>query len=74
MGDSVQKRAGEPLRAEDFGPLFEGQVACDQRGRALVALAEGLEEQLGSGPILFRESSPRWVSALSSGRHLRCWS
>ena len=49
VGDAVEQCAGEPLGAEDLGPLVEGQVAGDQRRGALVALADGLEEQLGAG-------------------------
>ena len=49
VGDAIEQCAGEPFGAEDLGPLVEGQIACDQRRGALVALADGLEEQLGSG-------------------------
>ena len=44
-----RRGAGEPLGAEDFGPLVEGQVAGDQRGVAFISLTDGLEEQLGTG-------------------------
>ena len=47
--ETVEECSGEPLRAEDFGPLVEGKVGRDQYGATLVALAEDLEEQLGSG-------------------------
>jgi len=30
MGKSVEQSAGQPFRAEDFGPFGEGQVAGDQ--------------------------------------------
>jgi len=49
VGDAIEQCAGEPFGAEDLGPLVEWQVAGDQRRGALVALADGLEEQLGSG-------------------------
>ena len=49
MGEPVQQGAGEPLGAEDLGPLVEGKVAGDERRGTFVPLAEGLEEQLGSG-------------------------
>ena len=49
VGDAVEQGAGEPLGAEDLGPFVEGQVAGDQRRGAFVALADGLEEQLGAG-------------------------
>jgi hypothetical protein len=48
VSDSVEQRAGEPLGAEDFGPLFEGKIAGNQRRGTFVALAEGLEEQFGA--------------------------
>ena len=44
-----QQRSGEPFRAEDLGPLVEGQVGGHQDGSPLVALAEGLKKQLGTG-------------------------
>ena len=37
MGKPVQQCAGKPFGGEDLGPLFEGQIACDQSGCALVA-------------------------------------
>ena len=49
VGESVQQCAGEPFRAGDLGPLLKRKVGCDQRGVAFIALAEDLEEQLGSG-------------------------
>ena len=49
MGETVQQGAGQPLGAEDLGPLVEGQVSGDQDRTSLVALAEDLEEELGSG-------------------------
>ena len=48
MGEAIEKRVGEPFRAEDRGPFIEWQVADDERGAAFVALAEHLEEQLGA--------------------------
>ena len=32
MGEAVQQRAGEALRAEHLGPLVEGEVGGDQDG------------------------------------------
>ena len=49
MGQPVEERAGEALGAKGFRPFIEGQVAGDQRGPALVALRDQLEEQLGTG-------------------------
>ena len=50
VGQSVQQRSGQPLGAEDLGPLVEGQVGGYQDRALLVSLAEDLEEQFGSGP------------------------
>ena len=49
MSEAVQQGAGESLRAEDLGPLAEGQVGGDQDRPSLVALAEDLEEELSAG-------------------------
>ena len=49
VGETVQQRAGEPLRPEDPGPLVEGQVGSHHCGSPLVALAEDLEEQFSAG-------------------------
>src|SRR4051794_23562444 len=44
--EAVEQGAGQPLAAEDLGPFVEWQIAGHQRGAALVALAEHLEQQL----------------------------
>ena len=49
VGETIQQRAGEPVRPEDLGPLVEGQVGGHQDGAPFVALAEDLEEQFRSG-------------------------
>ena len=49
VGETVEQRAGEALRAEDLGPLIERQVGGDQDGAPFVALVEDLEEQFRSG-------------------------
>jgi hypothetical protein len=49
MGNPVEQRAGKSLGAEDLNPLFEGKIAGDRGRSSFVALAEGLEEQLGAG-------------------------
>ena len=66
VGEPVQQRAGEPFRAEDFGPFVEGQVGGDQDGASLVALAEDLEEQFRPGGgqgrrTVLRRSIPPWA-------------
>ncbi len=47
---AVEQGAGQPLGAEDLGPLVEQQVARRQDRVALIALAEDLEKQFRSGP------------------------
>ena len=49
VGEAVEEGPGEPFRAKDLGPLVEGQVGGNQDRASLIALAEDLEEQLGSG-------------------------
>ena len=49
VGETIQQRAGEPLRPEDLGPLVEGQIGGHQGGAPFVALAEDLEEQFRPG-------------------------
>ena len=49
VGQSVEQRTGQPLGPEHAGPLVERQIAGDDGGAALVALAEDLEQQLGAG-------------------------
>ena len=49
VGEAVQQRAGEALRAEDFGPLVESEIGGYKDGAPLVALAEHLEEQFRAG-------------------------
>ena len=53
MREAIEERPGETFRAEDRGPLIEWQVTGDERGAALIALAEHLEEQ-------FRTDSGEW--------------
>src|SRR6202040_581263 len=49
VGQSVEQRTGQPLRPEHAGPLVEWQIAGDDGGAALIALAEDLEQELGAG-------------------------
>jgi len=48
VGEPVEQSAGQALGGEHAGPLVEGQIAGDDGGTALVALAEDLEQQLGA--------------------------
>ena len=65
VGEPVQQRAGEPFRAEDFGPFVEGQIGGDQDGAPLVALAEDLEEQFRPGGGQGTKPSSSMISRLS---------
>ena len=49
VGEAVQQGSGEPLGAEDVGPLVKGQVGGDQDGAPFVALAEDLKEEFRAG-------------------------
>ena len=44
VGEPVEQSAGQALGGEHAGPLIEGQIAGDDGGAALVALAEDLEQ------------------------------
>ena len=48
-GEPAQQRPGEPLRAEDPGPLVDGQVDVHQDEAPLAALAEDIEEPFRTG-------------------------
>ena len=49
MDRGRNRTARQSLRAEDLGPLVEGQVGGDQDRPSLVSLAEDLEEELRAG-------------------------
>ena len=49
MSEAVEQCAGQPLRAKHGCPFVERQIAGDDRGAALVALREDLEQQFGPG-------------------------
>ena len=49
VGEAVEESSGQPFRAEDLGPLDEGQVGGHQDRSTLVTLAEHLKEQLSPG-------------------------
>ena len=49
VGEAIEERAGEALGAEHLGPFVERQIGGDQGRAPLVALAEHLEQQLGTG-------------------------
>src|SRR5258708_8260912 len=48
VGQSVEQRTGQPLRPEHAGPLVEWQIAGNDGGAALIALAEDLEQELAA--------------------------
>ncbi|SEL30603.1 hypothetical protein SAMN04488032_1171 [Pacificibacter marinus] len=45
MGQAIQQRACQPLRAEDLGPFIKGQVRGNDDGPAFVALRCNFKEQ-----------------------------
>jgi hypothetical protein len=47
--ETIEEGTGETLGAEHAGPLVERQIAGDDDRAPLVALAEHLEQQLGTG-------------------------
>jgi hypothetical protein len=47
--EAVEDRNGQALGAEHAGPLVERQIARDDDRTPLIALAEHLERQLGTG-------------------------
>ena len=49
VGEAIEQRAGQSFGAEHAGPLVKRQVAGDDDRATFVALAEDLEQQLGSG-------------------------
>ena len=49
VGEAVEESAGKPLGAEHLGPFVERQIGGDQGRAPLVALAEHLEQELGTG-------------------------
>ena len=49
MGEAVEEGTGQALGTEHAGPLVERQIAGDDHRAPLVALAEHLEQQLGTG-------------------------
>jgi hypothetical protein len=49
VGNAIQQGAGEPLGAEDIGPLIEENIVGDQHRGAFIALADGFKKQFGAG-------------------------
>jgi len=48
MGEPVEQSTGKPFRTEYGCPFIEWQIAGDESGTTLIALAEHLEEQFGA--------------------------
>ena len=48
VGEAVEESAGKLLGAEHLGPFVEGQIGGDQGRAPLVALAEHLEQEIGT--------------------------
>lgn len=49
VGQPVEKGAGQQLCSEGLGPFVERQVVGDERGTALIALGDHLEQQISAG-------------------------
>ena len=49
MGEPVQQGSGQAFGAEDFGPLFKGQVCGDQEADTFVSTADHIEQEFGPG-------------------------
>ena len=49
VGETVEQCPGQAFGAEHLGPLVEGQIAGQQGGTALVALAKHLEQEFSAG-------------------------
>ena len=56
VGQAVEQRAGQAFCPKGFRPFVEWQIAGNQRGTALIAVGDQLEQQL----------SPRFCSAAQS--------
>jgi integrase len=67
VGQPVEQRAGEAFVAECAGPLVEGQVRGDDRGAALVALADQLEQAFGAGLDNGTKPSSSMISSSTPG-------
>ena len=49
--EAVEEGGGQLLIAEDLDPLGEREVGGDDRGAALVAVGDQVEEQFAAGPV-----------------------
>ena len=49
MGETVQQRSGQALRAEHLGPFVEVKIRGDENRGALVSLRHEFEQQLCLG-------------------------
>ena len=48
VGEAVKESSGEPLRAEDLGPVFEGEIGSYHEALTFIGTADYLEEELSS--------------------------
>jgi hypothetical protein len=48
VGEEIEQRTGETLALENACPFLEWKIRCDDGRSTLVALAEDLEEELGT--------------------------
>ena len=56
VAEAVEQRGGQLLVAEDLDPLGEREVGGDDRGTALVAVGEQVEEQFAAGAVEVHEA------------------
>ena len=69
VGQPVEQRTSQPLGGEHAGPLVKRQVGGDDGRAGLVALAEHLEQQFGTGLRQWKEAAHPWRRRDASGRH-----
>lgn len=73
VGQPVEQRAGEPLRAANRGPILERQVRSHHGGASLVALREGLEQQLAPTADSGTQPSSSTIGHLEKPSNCQGW-
>ncbi len=69
MREPVEQRSGEAFGAKDLSPFVEREIAGDQRGAALVTLAEDLKQEFGNqqlvgGQLFLGAQEPLFIGCL----------
>ena len=49
MRQAIQRGSGEPFAAEDFGPIFKGQIGGHNQAQPFVGHGDHVEQQFGTG-------------------------